>query len=231
MTLRRALAMAMLTAPLLGGCGLTRTSSVPVGDAAYKAIPVRSTEILSPQPIRAGDRLAIDVFGEPELSSDKFRVDNLGYLQLPLIGEMPAAGQSPSELRDEIARRLSQRFLRNPQVTVAVMESVQSSFAIEGEVKEPGVYAVDPSTTLLAAIARAKSPTGVAKLDEVLIFRTVDGRRMGGRFDLREIRAGRAADPQILAGDTVIVGLSEARSIYRDILQSAPLFNIFYFLK
>lgn len=188
-------------------------------------------EALAPQPIRAGDRLAIDVFGEPELSSDKFRVDNLGYLQLPLIGEMPAAGQSPSELRDEIARRLAKRYLRNPQVTVAVMESVQSSFAIEGQVTEPGVYAVDPSTTLLAAIARAKSPTTIAKLDEVLIFRTVGGQRMGGRFDIREIRAGKAPDPQILAGDTIVVGLSEGRSIYRDILQAAPLLNLFYLLK
>jgi len=231
MTVGRLLAMALLVAPLLGGCGLSRPSSVPGGNAAYQAIPVRATESLTPQPIRAGDRLAIDVFGEPELSSDKYRVDNLGYLQLPLIGEMPAAGQSPSELREEIARRLSKRYLRSPQVTVAVMESVQSSFAIEGAVKDPGVYAVDPSTTLLAAIARAKSPTEIAKLDEVLIFRTVGGQRMGGRFDLREIRAGQAADPQILAGDTIVVGLSDARSIYRDILQSAPLFNLFYVLK
>ncbi len=231
MTFGRLLAMALLTAPLLAGCGLTRPSSLPAGEAAYQAIPVRSVEALAPQPIRAGDRLAIDVFGEPELSSDKFRVDNLGYLQLPLIGEMPAAGQSPSELRDEIARRLAKRYLRNPQVTVAVMESVQSSFAIEGQVTEPGVYAVDPSTTLLAAIARAKSPTTIAKLDEVLIFRTVGGQRMGGRFDIREIRAGKAPDPQILAGDTIVVGLSEGRSIYRDILQAAPLFNLFYLLK
>ncbi|WP_292684542.1 hypothetical protein [Novosphingobium sp.] len=57
------------------------------------------------------------------------------------------------------------------------------------------------------------------------------GQRMGGRFDLREIRAGKAPDPQILAGDTIVVGLSEGRSVYRDILQSAPLFNLFYLLK
>ena len=67
MTFGRLLAMALLTAPLLAGCGLTRPSSLPAGEAAYQAIPVRSVEALAPQPIRAGDRLAIGVFGEPEL--------------------------------------------------------------------------------------------------------------------------------------------------------------------
>jgi len=59
------------------------------------------------------------------------------------------------------------------------------------------------------------------------VFRTVDGQRLGGRFDLTEIRAGRMPDPQLVPGDVVVVGFSSLRGIYRDILQLAPLVGTF----
>ncbi len=59
-------------------------------------------------------------------------------------------------------------------------------------------------------MALAHSPKRTAKLDQVLIFRTVNGERMGARFDLTDIRSGTAPDPQILPGDVVVVGFSAA---------------------
>jgi polysaccharide export outer membrane protein len=73
----------------------------------------------------------------------------------------------------------------------------------------------------------AQSPTRIARLDETVIFRTVNGQRMAARFDLKRIRAGLDPDPQILGGDVVVVGFSSAKSIYRDILSAAPIFNVF----
>jgi polysaccharide export outer membrane protein len=131
----------------------------------------------------------------------------------------------------ELVRRLGQRYIRNPQVSVAVAERAKSNFAVEGQVNEPGVFEADASTTLLAALARAKSPTKTAKLDEVLVFRSIDGKRLGARFDLNEVRSGRAADPQIIGGDTIVVGYSEARGRWQDILAAAPLLNLFYVLR
>ena len=55
----------------------------------------------------------------------------------------------------------------------------------------------------------------------------INGRRMAARFDLGKIRAGRAPDPQVLAGDVVVVGYSALRGVYRDVLQAAPLLNVF----
>lgn len=79
-------------------------------------------------------------------------------------------------------------------------------------------------------MARAKSPNNVAKLDEVMIFRTVNGQHMGARFDIRQIRAGNAPDPRVLAGDMVVVGYSSTRGVWRDILTAAPLLNVFVLL-
>lgn len=207
------------------------TSPLPSGPAAYEVIPVKAMDEIIAQRIRANDKLAISVFGEPELTRDDYIVDGSGFLQVPLIGQIIAAGVSPDELRAEIARRLGARFIRDPQVSVTLTERAKARFAVEGQVEDPGVYEADPATTLLAAIAQAGSPNRVAKHSEVMVFRIVDGRRMGARFDIDQIRAGRADDPQIIGGDTVVVGYSGSKGFWRDVRETAPLLNLFYLIR
>lgn len=220
--------VAVVAGPLaLGACGDHRPSPLPVGQQAYATIPEFARSEAEAQKLRPGDRLAIRVFGEPELTSEQYRIDAAGYLQVPLVGEMIAAGLTPEELRRELTRRLGARFIRDPQVSVAVAESIKTRFAVEGQVEQPGVYDADNQTTLLSALAQARSPKKTAKLDEVLVFRIVNGQRMGARFDLRDIRAGTAADPQILPGDTIVVGYSEVKGAFRDFLEAAPIISIF----
>jgi polysaccharide export outer membrane protein len=158
-------------------------------------------------------------------------VDSTGFVQVPLIGQVIAAGVSPEELRAEITRRLGARFIRDPQVSVSITERAKARFAVEGQVEDPGVYEADATTTLLAAIAQAGSPNRVAKNSEVMVFRVIDGRRLGARFDLDQIRSGRADDPQIIGGDTVVVGYSGSKGFWRDVRETAPLLNLFYVVR
>lgn len=219
--------LAAVIALACGGCSSARLSALPANEQAYTVIPVVAQDEAEAQRVRAGDLLSVRVFGEPELSSDQYRVDAAGYFQMPLVGELIAAGQSPNELRAEITRRLAARFIRDPQVSVAVSEAVKTKFTVEGQVAQPGVFDATSGSTLLSAIAQAQSPTKVARLDEVLVFRTVDGKRMGARFNLADVRSGQAPDPQILPGDTIVVGFSAAKGAFRDFLQVAPLFSLF----
>ncbi|MBS0473736.1 MAG: polysaccharide export protein [Proteobacteria bacterium] len=212
------------------GCASGKPNVLPAGEAAYATIPVHITAD-DEEDLRIGDRLAIRVLGEPELTSDLYRIDGNGFVQVPLAGEIAAAGHTPSQLRDEIVRRLGARYIRNPQVAVIVTERLKTTFAVEGDVREPGVFEAMPNTSLLSAIAQAKSPTNVARLDEVMIFRSVNGQRMGGRFNLADIRKGRAADPQVIAGDTIVVGHSALKGAWREFLQAAPAFNLFYIFR
>lgn len=220
----------MMAVAVLTGCGSSQPSVLPAGTAAYGVIPVKA-DAQDDDVIRAGDRLSILVLGEPELTSEQYRVDTVGNIQVPLAGEVAAAGLRPSELRDELERLLGTRFIRDPQVAVIVAERRKITFAVEGAVKEPGVFEAAPGTTLLSAIAQAKSPTNTAKLDQVMVFRVVDGNRMGARFNLIDIRNGLAQDPQILAGDTVVIGHSALKGAWREFLQTAPVFNLFYILR
>lgn len=214
------------TAPLSA-----RDNPLPAGQAAYDVIPVKAMDDLVAQRIRTGDKLAISVFGESELSRTDYVVDSTGFVQVPLIGQVIAAGVSPEELRAEITRRLGARFIRDPQVSVSITERAKARFAVEGQVEDPGVYEADATTTLLAAIAQAGSPNRVAKNSEVMVFRVIDGRRLGARFDLDQIRSGRADDPQIIGGDTVVVGYSGSKGFWRDVRETAPLLNLFYVVR
>jgi len=206
---RRDLFMALYAVMALGaatGPAIARNTDLPSGPAAYDVIPVRAMDDLVAQRIRTGDKLAINVFGESELSRADYLVDSSGFVQVPLIGQVIAAGVSPEELRAEIARRLGARYIRDPQVSVGIAERARARFAVEGQVEHPGVYEADATTTLLAAIAQAGSPNRVARNSEVMVFRVINGRRMGARFDIDQIRSGRADDPQIIGGDTIVVG-------------------------
>lgn len=212
----------------LAACSSQLYKQLPNGTAAYAAFPpiekaVAPTEYL----ISPGDIIGVTVFGEPDLSLQKLPVDDAGYIQFPLIGAMKVGGLTPASASALMASQLSTRFLKSPSVTLNVVEQAGQVVTVEGQVAKAGSYPVGPQTTLLGAIALAQSPTPIAKLDEIVVFRSVNNERLVARFDLARIRAGADPDPQILGGDVVVVGLSRAKSLYRDILQAAPLFNVF----
>lgn len=218
---------ALLASSLLSGCSTTtRNPDLPTGAAAYDTIPA-TVPVPTSYPLRAKDVLTLRVFGEPDISQDELRVDESGMIQVPLIGTVKAAGRGAEDVAAEITQRLGQNYLRNPQVAVSVKEVALSYVSVEGEVKKPGVYEIDGRTTLLASIARAESPTPTAKLDEVVVFRTIDEQRMVARFDLKRIRTGLDPDPMILDGDVVMVGFSASKGLWQDVLRTAPFFNAF----
>ncbi|OYU33708.1 MAG: polysaccharide biosynthesis protein GumB [Novosphingobium sp. PASSN1] len=212
----------------LAACSSQLYSALPTRDAAYAIVPPIDKAVVPKQyQIAPGDIVSLSVFGEPDLTLEKLPVDDAGFIQVPLVGAVRVAALTPGEASTQIASRLGAQFLRNPNVTLNVIEQTGQMVTVEGQVAKAGAYPVDGQTTLLGAIALAQSPTRIAKLDEVVVFRTINNQRMAARFDLSRIRAGRDPDPQILGGDVVVVGFSQAKSIYRDVLQAAPLFNVF----
>ena len=227
----RAFPAAIAAAILVPAAAVAASGPLAEGIEAYKVVPEHADVLATREAIQAGDRLAIRVFGEPELSGENYIVDGAGYLQLPLLGEIIAAGQTGRELAAELTRRLGSRYVRGASVTVSVVSRPQATFTVEGDVNSPGVFPVTPSTTLLSALAQAKSPTKTAKTDEIIVFRTINGERSGGRFRLGDIRRGRAADPQIVAGDTVVVVNSALKSAWRDTISALPLVNTFFFIR
>jgi polysaccharide biosynthesis/export protein len=220
----------LLGALVVAACQPSLKSQLPQGPAAYDTIGGSVAPTATAYLLRPGDKLSINIFQEEELSQAELQIDEAGMISLPLVGEMEAAGLTTSQLSRGIEAAYGSRYLRDPQASVMLLDARPRTVAVEGQVSRPGVYAIEPGSTLLTAMALAGSPGPDAKLDEVLVFRTVNGDRLGGRFDLTEIRSGRMPDPQLVPGDVVVVGFSSLRGIFRDILQVAPLLGSFALL-
>jgi polysaccharide export outer membrane protein len=187
--------------------------------------PERSDLLAADRPYLIGpfDKLKIDVFGIEDLSKKEVQTDASGRISFPLAGVIEAAGKTPGELETLIEDRLRGRFIRDPQVTVNLDETVSQVITVDGEVKEPGLYPVVGRMTLMRAVATAKGAGEFARLDDVVVFRSVKGQRMAALYNLKAIRRGTYPDPEVYANDVVIVGNSQARRIFRDILQASPL--------
>ncbi|WP_235524594.1 polysaccharide biosynthesis/export family protein [Sphingomonas sp. Leaf230] len=168
------------------------------------------------------DTIQIDVFNVPDLSRE-VQVDAGGQVAMPLIGTIDARGRTARELSQTIESALRGRYVRNPDVTVNIKSSVSQVVTMDGQVTEPGLYPVTNQMTLLRAIASAKGLSEFAKQEEVVILRTVNGRKMAGLYNIDAIRRGAYADPAIYANDIVVVGDSPARRRFRDIVSLAPL--------
>jgi polysaccharide biosynthesis/export protein len=228
----------VLSALLLSACGGKATlGGLPVNaDGTMGADQVKvvdSTALLPPgltdmfqqnRPYLIGpfDKLTIDVFGIEELSNKEIQTDSGGRISFPLAGIVDAAGRTPAELETLIEGKLRGSYVRNPQVTVNLKETVSQVITVDGEVKEPGLYPVVGKMTLMRAVATAKGGTEYAKFDDVVVFRTVNGQKMAALYNLKAIRRGVYGDPEVFANDVVVVGDSSARRLFKDALQALP---------
>jgi polysaccharide export outer membrane protein len=94
---------------------------------------------------------------------------------------------------------------------------------VDGEVRQPGVYPVAGPMTLMRAIARAQGTTEYARTSFVVLFRTVNGRQLAALYDVRAIRLGAYEDPPVYPQDLVVVGESQARRLFPQIIQGVGL--------
>ena len=100
----------------------------------------------------SGDKLRLTVFEEADLSGD-YTVDGSGYVRLPLVGQVRAAGLTSQQLEAAIGSTLARGYLRQPRVSVQV--STYRPFYIIGAVTKPGEYPYVNHMNALNAIALA----------------------------------------------------------------------------
>jgi polysaccharide export outer membrane protein len=140
-----------------------------------------------------GDKLKLNVFDETDLSGD-YAIDGSGYVRLPLIGQVRAAGYTAQQLEGAIGSALAQGYLKSPRVSVEV--STYRPFYIIGAVNRPGEYPYVNHMNALNAIALAGGYTNTAVESVVYI------RREGTN---QEVRMDTDRSTQIYPGDVVRV--------------------------
>lgn len=133
------------------------------GAAATNGVRPNADYVLGP-----GDKLKLTVFEEADLSGD-YTIDGIGFLRLPLAGQVRAAGLNSTQLEGAIAAQLARGYLKQPRVSVQV--ATYRPFYIIGAVAKPGEYPYVNNMTALNAIALAGGFTPSAVESAVYIRR------------------------------------------------------------
>ncbi len=119
-----------------------------------------------------GDKVAINVFGQSDLSMET-RLPDVGIINYPFLGELKLVGLTLSEVEKLIYKGLEGDYLVNPSVAVSIVE--YRPFFIDGEVKNPGGYPYQPGLSVNKAAALAGGYTERASRSDIQIVRERNG--------------------------------------------------------
>ena len=219
--------LGLTAAVLLSGCADKRGGPIPYSVSNFGTPDAPTLAALGAgYRIAPMDTVSVKIFKMPDLSGD-YEVDLTGQLSMPLIGNVGAANLTTAQLDDALTKRLGEKYLEHPDVSVALKSSSRRSVTVDGAVIRAGAFPVSGPTTLMQAVALAGGTSPDANARRVAIFRTIGGQRQAAAFDLTSIRRGENPDPQIYAGDIVVIDGSSVKAVQKQLLNSLPILSIF----
>jgi polysaccharide biosynthesis/export protein len=175
-------------------CSILAGLTLASGCSGYRPAPAAFNQAATQAyTLGAGDRVRVTVFEQDGLTNS-YSVDQSGYVAFPLIGSVPARGQTAQQLEKAIADKLRNGYLRDPDVSVEV-DRYRPVFVM-GEVGAAGQYSYVPGLTAHKAIAMAGGFTPRANQANVDVTREINGKVMTGRV---------ATTGPLMPGDTVYV--------------------------
>ena len=204
---------AILLLPGLANCQVRETPSatVPVNQPSDPAglippsNPMSATMTGAHTVLGPGDLLEIGVFDTPELTQ-RVRVNGEGKIYYSLVGDITVQGTSTESLREIIRKRLIEgRYVKDPRVTIFVVEYAGEMVYVTGEVNRPGAYSLLRSYRLLDLLSVAGGLTDRAA-NKITIIHESDPKHLI-HVDLTDPDA-EVSNPEISPGDSVVVGLT-----------------------
>jgi len=196
---------------LLIGIRPLSAQTIPVGNSTTAAGETSSPLLAHALQISAGDLLDLNVFDTPELSS-KLRVDEHGAVTLPVAGTLPVRGLTAGQAEQAIEARLRNTdVLKDPHVSVTVLEYATQGVTVLGEVKSPGVYPLLGAHGLLDLISAAGGMTSSAGKAVTVTHRADPDHPVIVRIDSKP-GSTVAFNVDVRPGDTIMV--SHAGIVY-----------------
>ena len=117
-----------------------------------------------------GDRLSINIFGEPGMEALSIQVDGSGEIQVPMIERIAAEGFSLAELQERLIEEYT-AFFENPWVIVQLEAPLSRPLYLLGEFNQPGVVHMHKDTNLIQAIGEGRGLSGGAYIKGARLIR------------------------------------------------------------
>jgi polysaccharide export outer membrane protein len=186
---------------LLMICSVLSSLAQAAADADYRLGP--------------GDLLRVNVFGSPELSGE-VRISESGFITYPLIGQVQVGGKSPAQVEAQLVSQFTEGgYLRNPQVSVLVVEYRSQKVSVMGHVTKPGQYPLTTASKVLDVLAEAGGPINEEAADTATLMRK-DGSKAA--IDLTALFSGDPAQNYAVGGgDTLFVPRAPQFYVYGEV--------------
>ena len=165
--------------------------------------------------IAEGDTLGIILVGYPDITAagtTGYPVDQQGFVQFPLVGRVKASGMSVPQFTANLRNQL-QRYLKFSDPQVKIVNYLGNKFFIDGEVKQPGEFAIaDVPVSLYSAISMAGGATPTGDSNNVVLNRKGTSYNIG----LQSLRQMGSSANQIYLqdGDSIHVNSQDRNKVY-----------------
>ncbi len=156
--------------------------------------------ILGPQ-----DKLNLTVYYGSKSITALYTLDASGQIDVQFIGAVTAGGKTVGQVRDEIKRRLADGYLKNPIVSLTIVELNSLSVSVSGMVSKTGKLKFTPGMSIIDVIAMSGGFTPLARKNMVRVTRLMDGERQTYKLPVEMMSEGERPKFPMLPGDDVFV--------------------------
>lgn len=189
-----------LPAPLAAQATPTPQSVITNPGSAAPALTLPKDYVIGVE-----DVLNVVFWNAKELSAEVLvRPD--GKISLPILNDVPAAGMTPEQLAESIAK-IGTKFVRDSGATVIVKAVHSRKVYVVGEVAKPGPFQLGNEMNVIQAIGEAGGFLETAKKGDVVIVRNENGKERRFKFNYNDVVRGKNVEQNIrlLPGDTILV--------------------------
>lgn len=163
-----------------------------------------------------GDEISVRIKGQPDYSLERTKVSPTGTIYHELVGEVSVVGLTTNQVTERLTTDLSE-YLKNPQVSVQLVEAASAKISVFGEVPRPGIVVMSRPMRLLDAISEAGGFSDTGSKSSVEVIRQhPNGRRVPMRIDVKKYLEGKGSPESnipLQAGDLVVVHGNTRKSL------------------
>jgi polysaccharide export outer membrane protein len=185
----------LLIASLLVGCG----DNPPV---VYPTVaPLDETKLT----LGPGDKIELVVYSGTRQSKATYVLDPSGEIEVQYIGTIGAKGKTAKSVQEDIQVKLADGYLRDPIVSLTVLEINSLKLSVLGQVLKSGTIKFTPGMTITEAIAQSGGFSPMARKNMVKVTRHVDGKLEIYKIPVELIAEGSRPNFPVMPGDEVFV--------------------------
>lgn len=152
-----------------------------------------------------GDKIELTIFYGAKESKATYSIDGSGQLEVQFIGSVAARGKNAREVQSEIQTRLADGYLKDPVVSLTVVEINSLKCSVFGQVAHSGTIKFTPGMTIVEAIAQSGGFSAMARKNMVQVTRPVEGRKKTYTIPVEMIGEGKRPNFPLMPGDEVFV--------------------------